>query len=61
MLVLLSSIGTTDCRDIAEAPEQSEFPFMCLTYGMEEGAKHPAPEGKYIKVACIHKSAPRII
>jgi hypothetical protein len=30
-LVLLCSIGTTDCRNIAESPDQSELPFMCLT------------------------------
>ena len=35
--------------------------FMCLTYGMEEAAKHPVPDGKFVKVACVHKSVPRII
>jgi hypothetical protein len=60
-LVLLCSIGTTDCRNIAEAPDQTELPFMCLQYEMEEAAKHPVPEGKYVKVACIHKSVLRII
>jgi hypothetical protein len=35
--------------------------FMCLQYGMEEAAKHPVPDGKYAKVACVHKSVPRII
>jgi hypothetical protein len=34
---------------------------MCLQYGMEEAAKHPAPDGKFVKVACVHKSVPRII
>jgi hypothetical protein len=29
-LVLLCSIGTTDCGNIAEAPDQTELPFMCL-------------------------------
>jgi hypothetical protein len=58
-LVLLCSIGTTDC--IAEAPDQSELPFMCMMYGQEEAARHPVPEGKYVKVACVHKSVPRII
>jgi hypothetical protein len=29
-LVLLCSIGTTDCRNIAEAPDQTELPFMCI-------------------------------
>jgi hypothetical protein len=52
---------TTDCRNIAEAPDQTELPFMCLQYGMEEAAKHPVPDGKYVKVACVHKSVPRII
>jgi hypothetical protein len=42
---------------IAEAPDQSELPFMCLQYGMEEAAKHPVP----VKVACVHKSVLRII
>jgi len=60
-LVLLCSIGTTDCRNIAESPDLSELPFMCLTYGMEEAAKHPVPDGKFVKVACVHKSVPRII
>jgi hypothetical protein len=59
--VLLCAIGTTDCRDIAEAPDQTELPFMCLTYGMEEAARHPVPAGKYFKVSCVHKSVPRII
>jgi hypothetical protein len=35
--------------------------FMCLTYGMEEAAKHPVPNGKFVKVACVHKSVPWII
>jgi hypothetical protein len=34
---------------------------MCLTYGMEEAAKHPVPADKYVKVQCVHKSVPRII
>jgi hypothetical protein len=46
---------------IAESPDQSELPFMCLTYGMEEPAKHPVSGGKFVKVACVHKSVPRII
>jgi hypothetical protein len=54
-LVLLCTIGTTDCRQITESPDQSELPFMCLTYGMEEADKHP------VQVACVHKSVPRII
>ena len=54
-------MGTTHCRMIAEAPDQSELPFMCLQYGMEEAAKHPVPDGKFVKVACVHKSVPRII
>ena len=60
-LVLLCSIGTTDCRMIAESPDQSELPFMCPQYGMEEAAKHPVPDSKFVKVACVHKSVPRII
>jgi hypothetical protein len=60
-LVLLCSIGTTDCRNIAEPPDQSELPFMCLVYGEEEAAKHPVPEGKFVTVACVHKGVPRII
>jgi hypothetical protein len=60
-LVLLCTMGTTDCGMIAESPDQSELPFMCLQYGMEEAAKHPVPAGKYPKVACVHKSVPRII
>jgi hypothetical protein len=34
---------------------------MCLICGMEEAAKHPVPAGKYVKVACVHQSVPRII
>ena len=60
-LVLLCLIGPTDCRNIAEAPDQSELPFTCLQYIMEEAVKHPVPEGKYIKEACVHKSVPRVI
>jgi hypothetical protein len=60
-LVLLWSIGTTYCRQIAESPDQSEPPFMCLSYGMEEAVKHPVPGVKYVKVACAHKSVPRFI
>ena len=37
-LVLLCSIGTTHCRNIAESPDQSELPFMCLQYGMPADA-----------------------
>jgi hypothetical protein len=43
------------------APDQSELPFMCLKYGQEEAAMHPVPDGKYVKVQCVHKSVPRII
>lgn len=57
-LVLLCSIGTTDCRQLADAPDQSALP---LTYGMEEAAKHPVPANKYVKVACVHKGVARII
>jgi hypothetical protein len=39
----------------------TELPFMCLKYGQEEAAKHPVPDGKYVKVQCVHKSVPRII
>ena len=58
-LILLCSTGATDCRGIAESPDQSELPFMCLPYGMEEAAKHPLPVGKFVKVGCVHKSVPR--
>jgi len=51
---------TTDCRQIAEAPDQSESSFVCLAH-MEEAAKHPVRDGKFVKVACVHKSVPRII
>jgi hypothetical protein len=57
-LVLLRTIGTTDCRPIAESPDQSDLPFMCLQYGMEEAAKHPVPDGKFVRVACVPKSVP---
>jgi hypothetical protein len=60
-LVFLCSIGTTECRHIAEAPDQTELHFMCLKHGQEEAAKHPVPDGKYVKVQCVHKSVPRII
>jgi hypothetical protein len=51
----------TDCRNIAESPDQTELPFMCLQYGMEEAAKHPVPDREYVKVQRVHKSVPRII
>jgi hypothetical protein len=60
-LVLLCLMTSSECRNIAEARDQTELPFMCLKYGQEEGAKHPVPEGKYVKVQCVHKSVPRII
>ena len=60
-LVLLCSIGTTDCRQIAESFDQTELPFTCLIYGMEDAAKHTVPAGKFVKVACVHKRVPRII
>jgi hypothetical protein len=60
-LALLCSIGTTDCRNIAGAPDQTELPFMCLKYGQEEAAKHPVLDGKYVKVQCVRKSVLRII
>jgi hypothetical protein len=60
-LVLLCSMGTTDCRQIAESPDQSQLPFICLTYGMREATKRPVPAGKYVEVACVCKSVPRII
>jgi hypothetical protein len=60
-LVLLCSIETTDCRAIAESADQTELPFMCMTYGMEEAAKHPVPAGKFVKVACVRKSMARIM
>jgi hypothetical protein len=45
-LALLCSTGTTDCRNIAEAPDQTELPLTRLKYGQEEAAKHRVPEGK---------------
>ena len=57
----LLSLGTTDCRQIAESSDQTELPFMCLTYGMEAAAKHTAPAGKFVKGVCLHKRVPRII
>jgi hypothetical protein len=48
-------------QEYRNTPDQTELPFMCLTYGMEEAAKHPVPAGKYAKVPCVHKSVPRII
>jgi hypothetical protein len=60
-LVLLCSMTSSDCRNIAEAPDQTELPFICLKYGQEEAAKHQVPDGKYVKVQCVHKSVPRII
>jgi hypothetical protein len=39
-------LRTGDCRNIVEAPDQTELPFMCLQYGLEEAAKHPVPEGQ---------------
>jgi hypothetical protein len=60
-LVLLCSIATADCRQIAQAPDQTELPFMCLQYGMEEVAKYLVPAGKFVKVTCVHKSVLQII
>jgi hypothetical protein len=59
-LVLLSSIGTTDCRNIVEAPTNRGCLYL-PPIGMEEAAKHPVLEGKYVKLQCVHKSVPRII
>ena len=50
----LCSIGTTDCKNIAEAPDQTELPFN----GMEEAGKHAAPDGKYVKVASSTRACP---
>ena len=60
-LVLLRSMGTKNCEWMAEAPDQTELPFMCLKYGQDEATKHLVPEVKYGKVQCVHKSVPRII
>jgi hypothetical protein len=49
------------CKWMAEAEDHTELPFMCLKYGQEEAAKRSAPDGKYVKVQCVHKSVPRII
>jgi hypothetical protein len=46
---------------IAEAPDQTELPFMSLKYGQEGSAKHQVPDGKCVKVQCVHKSVSRII
>ena len=54
-------LTTTDCRQIAESFDQTELPFTCLIYGMEEAAKHTVSAGKFVKVACVHKRVPRII
>jgi hypothetical protein len=54
-------MGTTDCRWLAESPDQTELPFICLKSGQEEAAKHEVPANKFVKVACVHKSVPRII
>ena len=42
----------------AEVDEDVNEPLDRL---QEEAAKHPVPEGKYVKVQCVHKSVPRII
>jgi hypothetical protein len=53
-LVLLCSMTSSERRNIAEAPDQTELPFMCLKYRQEQAAKHPVPDGKYVKVQCVH-------
>jgi hypothetical protein len=45
-LVLLCTIGTTDCRMIAESPDQTELPFVCLQYGMGRGRQTPGARGQ---------------
>jgi hypothetical protein len=47
--------GLQEYRGVSD---QSELPFMCLQCGMEEAAKHPVLDGKFVKVACVHKSVP---
>jgi hypothetical protein len=42
-------------------PGSNGVAFYVLKYGQEEAAKHPVPDGKYVKVQCVHKSVPRSI
>jgi hypothetical protein len=53
--------GDHELQMDGRSPRSNGVAFMCLQYGMEEVAKHPVPEGKFVKVACVHKSVPRII
>jgi hypothetical protein len=32
-----------------------------IAFYVPEADKHPVPDGKYVKVQCVHKSVPRII
>jgi hypothetical protein len=53
-----------DCELLASLAVRCSLYSMassCLKYGQEEAAKHPVPDGKYVKVACVHKSVPRIM
>ena len=54
-------MGTMDYRQLAHAPDQTELPFVCVTYGMNAAAKNSLPESKHIAMARVHKSLPRII
>ena len=47
-LALLCSIRKTDCRNIAEAPDQTELPFMCLQYGHGRG-RQAAGAGRRVR------------
>jgi len=55
-LVLPCSIGTTDRRQLAQALDQTELPFMCVTYGIKTATKNSLPEGKHVTTAYVRKS-----
>jgi hypothetical protein len=46
---------------IAIGPFRNRHGSLCLSYGTDEAAKHPVPDGKYVKAQRVHKSVPRII
>jgi hypothetical protein len=51
-LVLLCSIGTTDCGNIAEAPDQTELPFMCLKI-RPRGSGQTSGAGRQIRQGAV--------
>jgi hypothetical protein len=57
-VVLYGNDGLQNDRGV---PRPVGVAFYVPYNGMEEAAKHPVPEGKFVKVACVHKSVPRII